>query len=264
MSKTMIHSKAGLVMLDWPAPVQVKAGYTLRSLLGADDLPIETTQGASLPPCEDFNLAHHVGDNADAVAFNRDILQRVVNKPICWLSQTHTTIAVKADAPQLGVEADAAWVDNDQWAAAVMTADCLPVFFCNDAGDWVAVAHAGWRGLAGGILGNTLSQYTGNPSSLMAYLGPAIGPTAFEVGDDVRDAFMTTHDQSARAFSPGVKPGKWWADIYALARMQLQHMGIQRIYGGTHCTFNEADHFFSYRRDGATGRMANVIWIESE
>jgi len=124
----MIHSKAGLVMLDWPAPVQVKAGYTLRSLLGADDLPIETTQGASLPPCEDFNLAHHVGDNADAVAFNRDILQRVVNKPICWLSQTHTTIAVKADAPQLGVEADAAWVDNDQWAAAVMTADCLPVF----------------------------------------------------------------------------------------------------------------------------------------
>lgn len=263
MLKKMIRSSAGLVWLDWPAPKQVKAGYTVRSLLGADALPIGTVRGASLPPCDDFNLARHVGDDDDAVTRNRDILNGVVKKPLCWLSQTHSTIAVQASEAHVGIEADAAWVDHDLWAATVMTADCLPVFFCNDSGDWVAVAHAGWRGLAAGILQNTLAQYSGAPSTLMAYLGPAIGPKAFEVGDDVRDIFMKNDANSAQAFAPGVKVGKWWADIYALARLQLLGMGVCRIFGGTHCTYTEVDHFFSYRRDGATGRMANVIWIES-
>ena len=131
----MIRSSAGLVPLDWPAPRQVGAGYTLRTLVGAQDLKLGTIQGASLSPFHDFNVAHHVGDTPEAVAANRSVLAGIVNKPICWLSQTHSTIVVQAKADQLGVEADAAWVDNSKWAAAVMTADCLPVFFCNDAGD---------------------------------------------------------------------------------------------------------------------------------
>ena len=203
--------------------------------------------------------------NNDGCAIARSNEAKALGVRPVFLSQVHgDSVASLNPGSADGQVADAAMTCQTGVACTIMVADCLPVLLTDLQGSRVAAAHAGWRGLAGGILGNTLSQYTGNPSSLMAYLGPAIGPTAFEVGDDVRDAFMATHDQSARAFSPGVKPGKWWADIYALARMQLQHMGIQRIYGGTHCTFNEADHFFSYRRDGATGRMANVIWIESE
>ena len=239
------------VQIDWPAPSNVRAGYTLR------------TGGVSSGAFLDFNIAHHVGDDRETVDQNRAALLADVGRPICWLSQTHTNRIVRADAAHLGQEADAAWTDNRDFAAAVMTADCLPVFFCNDAGSWVAVAHAGWRGLANGILGNTVAAYPGKRDQLMAYLGPAIGPTAFEVGDDVRDAFVQQNPDCAEAFLPGVQPGKWWADIYQLARIALNAVGVTRVTGGTDCTYTDSDRFYSYRRDGTTGRMANIIWIES-
>jgi len=234
--------------LDWPAPDNIRAGYTLRY------------PGESHAPFHGFNLARHVGDSELAVTQNRNALKQLVDKPVCWLSQTHSNLVLAADGSNLGSEADGAWTRNSEMVAAVMTADCLPVFLCDQQGDQVAVVHAGWRGLLSGIIENAVDTFAQPGSNLLAYLGPAIGPSAFEVGGEVRDLFITESIESTSGFAAGRNENKWLADIYQLARVRLMRKGIDHIYGGTECTFSDQDKFFSYRRDGATGRMANLIW----
>ena len=150
---------------------------------------------------------------------------------------------------------------NPEPSARCSPADCLPVLFCDRAGSVVAAAHAGWRGLAGGILEATVAAMPVPPGDILAWMGAAIGPQAFEVGDDVRDVFIAQHPETDAAFTPH-GPGKWLADIYRLARIRLNRVGVQAIYGGGRCTFSESEIFFSYRRDGVTGRMASLIWLD--
>ncbi|MDX1370787.1 peptidoglycan editing factor PgeF, partial [Pseudomonas sp.] len=166
-----------------------------------------------------------------------------------------------AAAGEEGCEADAAWSGSPGQVCAVMTADCLPVLFANRSGTRVAAAHAGWRGLAAGVLEQTLGHFADAPGEIVAWLGPAIGPEAFEVGDEVREAFIARHADSASAFTAS-RPGHWLADIYALARTRLAATGVSQVYGGEFCTYSDSARFFSYRRDGVTGRMATLIWLE--
>jgi YfiH family protein len=158
-------------------------------------------------------------------------------------------------------EADAALTRQSKQVCAILTADCLPVLLCDRAGSVVAAAHAGWRGLADDVLEATVAAMRVPPGEVLAWMGAAIGPQAFEVGDEVRQAFVAQHAEASVAFVPQPMPGKWLADIYQLARIRLKHAGVQAIYGGGRCTFNEADSFYSYRRDGVTGRMAALIWL---
>ncbi|AJQ97413.1 peptidoglycan editing factor PgeF [Gynuella sunshinyii] len=236
--------------LDWPAPVSVKACYTTR------------TGGFSQAPFDSFNLARHVGDSEAAVTANRQRLVELTGVPLCWLNQVHGTEVVLACTENIGVDADAAYVRAPGMAAAVMTADCLPVFLCHRNGHQAAVVHAGWRGLVAGVIESTVKKCDGVGSDWMAYLGPAIGPTAFEVGAEVRQAYVSVNPVHENAFQPLPTPGKYLADIYQLARQRLQQLGIEHIYGGQSCTVTESERFFSYRRDHTTGRMVSLIWIE--
>ena len=237
-----------LTWLDWPAPPSVRACFTLRE------------GGDSDGPYRNFNLGQHVGDVPGVVAKNRQRLCSLINqRQITWLTQVHGTRVV--DATEVNAEADATYSRQFNQVCCVMTADCLPVFFCDQYGQQVAVAHAGWRGLYRGILQQTYQQFA-QQKNMLAYLGPAISQRAFEVGGDVRDAFLSINGLLASHFTPTGEEGKWMADIYGLARYILQAMGVTRIYGGDRCTYTESDHFFSYRRDGVTGRMANLIWLE--
>lgn len=240
---------AGWLVADWPAPLRVRTCVTTRA------------GGVSLSPWDTFNLGVHVGDRPEHVATNR---QRLVERLGCrpaWLEQTHSVLAVPAD-PQRVIEADASWTDAPGIACTVMTADCLPVLFTDCAGTRVAAAHAGWRGLVGGVLENTLVALDVAPEQIMVWLGPAIGPQAFEVGPEVHKEFVLQQPEAAAAFAPSPRPGHYLADIYALARLRLQTMGVASIHGGGLCTFSDAERFYSYRRDGQTGRMASLIWIE--
>ena len=244
------------IVPDWPAPPNV------RSLLTTRD------GGTSLGPYASLNLGRHVGDDPQAVATNRSRLSKRLagaGEPL-WLEQVHGTRVVDAAAfssNETPPQADAAFSRSEGVVCVVMTADCLPVLFCDDAGSVVAVAHAGWRGLLAGVLEETIVAMGLPGSALMAYLGPAIGPQAFVVGDEVRSAFVAADEEAARAFTPS-SPGKWLADIYRLARQRLAGQGAERIFGGSYCTVSEADRFFSYRRDGRTGRMAAMIWLDRE
>ncbi len=232
---------------DWPAPRSVKSLTTCR------------TGGVSGVPWASFNLGDHVGDEPVHVAANRAHLRRQLPAEPEWLQQVHSATVVEAGTGP--AEADAAFTRKPATVCAVLTADCLPVLFCDRAGSVVAAAHAGWRGLAGGVLEATVAAMRVPPGEVLAWLGAAIGPQAFEVGDEVRQAFVARHPQAAEAFLPRT-PGKWLADIYVLARIRLAHAGVQAVYGGGRCTYTEADTFFSYRRDGITGRMASLIWLE--
>ena len=217
--------------------------------------------GVSSPPWDSLNLGDHVGDDAAHVAENRARLRVQLPAEPAWLKQIHGATVVDAGSDVL--TADASVTRQAGCVCAVLTADCLPVLFCDRAGRVVAAAHAGWRGLAQGVLEATVAAMQVPPGEVLAWMGAAIGPRAFEVGDDVRLAFVTQHPEAAAAFVPdpsGV-PGKWLADIYQLARIRLNRVGVQEIYGGGRCTFNEADRFYSYRRDGVTGRMASLIWL---
>lgn len=267
------------IVPDWPAPAPVRALMTTRA------------GGASRPPYDSMNPAGHVGDDPDAVAENRRILRASLPAEPLWLNQVHGTrvfelslppvrpgeVAGDAGAslpPQLcqgGVvtpEADASVTREPGQVCAVLTADCLPVLFCDDAGTVVAAAHAGWRGLAAGVLEDTVRAMNVEPGRILAWLGPAIGPDSFEVGPEVREAFVARHPMAGIAFRPALPgtldeaPRKWLADIYMLARIRLAAIGVERVYGGGDCTFRNAGRFFSYRRDGATGRMASLIWFE--
>ena len=237
------------IVPDWPAPKQIKCLMTTRA------------GGVSGAPWSSLNLGDHVGDAPADVAANRARLRQHLPAEPAWLKQVHSTRAVDASSGQ--VEADAAFTRQPGQVCAVLTADCLPVLFCDRAGSVVAAAHAGWRGLADGVLEATVAAMEVPPGDLLAWMGAAIGPRVFEVGDDVRQAFADHHPEAAAAFlpHPALERGKWLADLYLLARIRLDHAGVSAVYGGGRCTFSEAESFFSYRRDGVTGRMASVIWL---
>ncbi|MEJ2308809.1 MAG: peptidoglycan editing factor PgeF [Gammaproteobacteria bacterium] len=236
---------------DWPVPPSVHALSTTRA------------GGVSSGAWESLNLGAHVGDNPASVAENRRILAREAGLPSepLWLKQVHGCAVADPAADGRGCEADAAVSDTPGRVCAVMTADCLPVLLANRAGTRVAAAHAGWRGLAGGVLEQTVAHFADAPADIIAWLGPAIGPQAFEVGDEVRDAFVSRHAVSGSAFAPA-RPGHWLADLYALARNHLAAAGVRQVHGGGFCTWSDSERFFSYRRDGVTGRMATLIWLE--
>lgn len=236
-----------LLTPDWPAPASVRACVTTRQ------------GGVSLPPFDTFNLGDHVGDDPAAVAQNRLRLSGEFDIQPAWLKQVHGLAVADAD-PSRVVEADASWTDRPGIACTVMTADCLPVLFCDQAGTQVAAAHAGWRGLAGGVLEATLDRFDVPPAQVLVWLGPAIGPQAFEVGLEVRDAFTAVHPEAARAFVDGERPGKLMADIYALARIRLAARGVTAVYGGGLCTVSD-ERFFSYRRTPQGGRFASLVWL---
>lgn len=239
-----------LIVPEWPLPPGVAACSSTR--IG----------GISSGPYASLNLGAHCGDNLDDVEENRRRLfadARMPSAPV-WLEQVHGEAVLRLrDEPYATKRADASWSDTPGLVCAVMTADCLPVLFCNQAGSQVAAAHAGWRGLCGGVLEQTVAHFKDRPENIMAWLGPAIGPQAFEVGNDVRDAFIAKDNSAERAFRPVGE--KYFADIYQLARQRLNNAGVTKIYGGDRCTFTEKRDFFSYRRDRITGRMASFIWL---
>lgn len=235
---------------DWSVPANVRVLQTTR--IG----------GVSQAPWASFNLGDHVGDDVAAVAANRVLLASCLPAEPLWLTQVHGTVAVDADRRPKIREADAAFARQPGSVCVVMTADCLPVLLCDRRGTTIAAAHAGWRGLLAGVLESTVAAMKVAPGELLAWLGPAIGPRCFEVGDEVRDAFVADNPVAGLAFEPH-EAGKWLCNIYLLARQRLQRMGVVAISGGGACTVTEAERYFSYRRDGVTGRMASLIWLES-
>ena len=237
-----------MILPDWPAPPNVKSLMTTRE------------GGVSCTPWASLNLGDHVGDDPAHVAANRARLREMLPAEPGWLRQVHSDRVVDLGR-DANLEADASFTREKGRVCAVLTADCLPVLFCDRAGSVVAAAHAGWRGLAGGVLEATVAAMQVDPGELLAWMGAAIGPAAFEVGDEVRAAFVGRHAATAAAFVPQPAPGKWLADIYQLARIRLESVGVRAVYGGGRCTFGEPDSFFSYRRDGVTGRMASLIWL---
>ncbi|WP_442498373.1 peptidoglycan editing factor PgeF [Methylobacter sp. sgz302048] len=232
---------------DWPAPGHIHAATTLRS------------GGVSKGAFASLNPATHVGDDAETVRQNRQIIKAMLALPAepVWLEQVHSNKAVDAGKTQSLVQADASFTDEAGVVCAVLTADCLPLLVCNAEGSRIAAIHAGWRGLLSGVIGNTVTAM-GN-QDLLVWLGPAIGPACFEVGAEVREAFIEKSARFAAAFKE-CGNGKWLADIYQLARVDLAALGIDRIYGGNLCTVTDHERFYSYRRDKETGRMATLIW----
>jgi YfiH family protein len=208
-----------------------------------------------------FNLGLRAGDAAAAVESNRAMLRSKLPRDPVWLTQVHGNRVVEADQVRGPVEADAAFTRRTGAVCAVMIADCMPVLLCDTRARVVGIAHAGWRGLSAGVIENTLAAMNVAASEVFAFLGPAIGPAAFEVGADVRDAFLAVDRAAAAAFKP-YREGKWLADLYLLARQRLAAHGVQRVYGGGLCTYSDAQRFYSYRRDKTTGRMAALIWLE--
>jgi polyphenol oxidase len=245
---------------QWPAPAWVRALCTTRA------------GGSSSAPYDSLNLGEHVGDDPQAVAANRATLLRSISARPVFLSQVHSTVVVALAADSAhGMAADASLATQSALACTVMVADCLPVLFTNRQGSVVAAAHAGWRGLAGsdgqGVLEQTLGALAaaGAGSDIMAWLGPCIGPQAFEVGDEVRAAFMA-HDAAAQALLKPLTDGKWLADLPGLARLRLRAAGVQQLHGNDGsqpwCTVSNPQRFFSHRRDRISGRMAACIWLD--
>jgi YfiH family protein len=256
---------------DWPAPAHVKAVCTTRA------------DGSSLPPYNGMNLGAHVGDDPTRVSANRAELQRRIGAHPVYLNQVHGTslLELQPDTPD-SLEADGCFTRNRQLACTVMVADCLPVLLCDVRGTWVAAVHAGWRGLAGptqaapeagqGVLEVVLKQYMPQApvdishaaSKVIAWLGPCIGPSAFEVGEDVRQAFLAQSSRTAACFTPS-GPGKWLANLPALARLRLELLGVNAVFGNDGspewCTVGNPSRFFSFRRDRITGRQAACIWL---
>lgn len=245
-----------LIIPDWPAPPNVRALQTTRQ------------GGSSLAPYDSLNLGEHTGDDALRVAANRQRLNPFLPTEPLWLEQVHGVTVVNAAHANCLPQADAAYATAANAVCTVLTADCLPVLLCDDLGSVVGAAHAGWRGLAAGVIEATVSAMQVPPERIIAWLGPAIGPQAFEVGDDVRTVFVVHDTNASAAFTPSPSSsqsegGEYLADIYLLARQRLQALGITQIYGGGYCTYSEHGRFFSYRRDGDTGRMASMIWLST-
>lgn len=240
---------------QWPVQRTVHAFTTLRHGLGVSQAPFDH-----------LNLGLRAGDDAEAVERNRALLAEHAHLPAppCWLRQVHGVAVARFDAPTaIEAEADASVTATPGTVLAILTADCMPVLFCADDGSEVAAAHAGWRGLAGGVLENTLAAMRTAPDRVQVWMGPAAGPQAYEIGEEVHDAFVAHDAAAVTAFEP-TRPGHWRVDLYALARRRLQAAGVDatRIHGGGLCTISDPQRFFSHRRDQRTGRMASLIWIE--
>ena len=239
---------------DWPAPSNVQAAATTRQ------------GGISQGRFASFNLGFHTQDDALAVCHNRQQLyaQLQLNQEPAWLKQVHGNSVVDAANVTEPVTADASICCQPGKACVVMTADCLPVLLCDQAGRCVAAVHAGWRGLAAEIIGATVAAMPCQTEDLMVWLGPAIGPEAFEVGNEVRAEFLQLDDEGNQACFKPSPSGRWLADIYELARRELRALGITAIYGGGWCTVSDPARFYSYRRDGSSGRMASLIWLSEQ
>ena len=235
------------IIPNWPAPANVHALQTNRD------------KGASLAPYNSLNLGSHVGDNPIHVAHNRQLLSQFVPSEPVWLNQVHGINVIDAAQTDCVPDADASFTTRKNVVCVTMTADCLPILVCDSAGTLVASIHAGWRSLCDGVIEATIAKLPAKPANLMAWLGPAIGPNAFEVGAEVRAQFVAKDAKSELAFK---KYGdKYLADIYQIATQRLNNLGVTQIYGGDRCTFTDKDQFFSFRRDGVTGRMATLIWL---
>lgn len=248
MSNDTTTTQLNLIVPDWPAPPGVKALVTTRQ------------GGVSVGPWATFNLAAHVGDDPAAVAANRAALCRQLPAEPPWLNQVHGTRCVDAAQVASGVEADACFTRQRGVVCAVLTADCLPLLLCDDQASVVAAVHAGWRGLADGVIEASVACLGVPGERLLAWLGPAIGPQAFEVGADVRDAFLAHATEAAEAFTP-LAADKWLCDIYLLARQRLAALNVRRVASADFCTVRDIDRFYSFRRDGVSGRMASCIWL---
>lgn len=238
---------------NWNVPKNIHAFTTIRE------------GGVSLAPYLSFNLGDHVGDDKSAVKTNRTLLVEkfgLPQKPI-FLTQTHSTRVLQLPYSEQNLEADAVYTNVPNQVCVVMTADCLPVLFTTTSGNEVAATHAGWRGLCDGVLEETVKYFQAKPEDIIAWFGPAIGPKAFQVGIDVVEKFVAVDEKAKLAFQPdAIEDGKYLSNLYQIATQRLNNLGITQIYGGNHCTFNEKEKFFSYRRDNQTGRMASVIWFE--
>lgn len=242
------------IIPEWPAPNNVRALFTTRN------------DGISSGPNNIYatlNLGDHVNDRSTDVARNRALLRNYLPAEPKWLKQVHGDQPIWVDHYSATQEGDAAMSQHCGIVCAVLVADCLPIFLCNPAGTMVGVIHAGWRGLAGGIIEKTVMEMSCGHTRLMAWLGPAIGPNFFEVGEEVREIFANQDNESRLAFVPQneKKSDKWLANIFLLARQRLKKMGVTQIYGGEICTYSDPKRYFSYRRDGETGRMAALIWL---
>lgn len=237
-----------LITPDWPAPANVKALQTTRQ------------GGVSMGVYASLNLGDHVKDNPQHVAANRQLLSAYLPSEPVWLNQVHGVRVIDAALSSCLESADASVATRKQVVCVTMTADCLPVLLCDHAGTVVAAVHAGWRSLCDGVIEATVAAMPVPADQLMAWLGPAIGPEAFEVGREVRTQFMAKEAQAESAFK--AKGDKWLGDLYTIARQRLQRLGVTQVYGGVHCTFSEPETFFSFRRDGDTGRMGSFIWLE--
>ncbi|WP_199435945.1 peptidoglycan editing factor PgeF [Vibrio owensii] len=238
------------ILPNWPAPKNVKAFASTR------------VGGFSSAPYQGLNLGAHVGDDPSIVEKNRAWLAQQANMPSApiWLNQTHSTVVAQVSAPTTQVlDADGVFTSASNVVCSAMTADCLPVLLTNTQGTQVAAVHAGWRGLANGIVENALELFSGE---VMAWLGPAIGPQAFEVDEDVLQAFVDFDLQAHQAFTPRDIEGKWLADMSKLATQRLNKLGVTQVFDSGLCTFQDKNDFYSYRRDGVTGRQATFIWIE--
>jgi hypothetical protein len=233
----------------WNAPAHVRAFVTTRA------------GGVSRGEYASMNLGYSSGDDAGRVERNRTIVREHLPSDPRWMKQVHGTHAAHIDRSDDVPTADAAVTSQAGRVAVVLTADCMPLFFCDDTGTRVAAAHAGWRGMAAGVIESTVQAMQADAARVMAWMGPAIGPDAFEVGPEVREAFLAVDPAAHEAFRAHT-PGKFMADLYALARRRLARAGVTRIHGGGFCTYHEPQRFFSYRRVKASGRMGAFIWIE--
>jgi YfiH family protein len=239
-----------LITPSWQAPANVHAFQTTR------------TGGLSVAPYDSLNLGDHVGDNPLTVAKNRMLLNQLRPSEPVWLEQVHGTVVVDASEASCRPRADASVARRGGAVCVVMTADCLPLLLCDRQGTVVAAVHAGWRGLADGVIEATVAVMGVAPQDVLVWLGAAIGATAFEVGEEVRTVFVAQHPLAAMAFVPSATQGKYLADLYALARLRLNALGITTISGGNLCTYRDSARFFSYRREGVTGRMGTFIWLD--
>jgi hypothetical protein len=266
MFKANAQLCADFIYPNWPAPIGVNALCTTRK------------PGVSQPPFNGFNLATHVGDDINAVLSNRQQLMALAGLPSqpIWLDQQHTTHLICLndrlnnnrpfkETINLPI-ADASWTNQPGLVPVVMTADCLPILITNQAGSLVCAIHAGWKGLAAGIVSKSVKALPESPERLMAWIGPAIGPQAFEVGEEVRQVFMDKSANHACFFKPMTQHNKYLADLPGLVTFELNQLGVAMVYGGDLCTYsdlcNDESRFFSYRRSGQTGRIASLIWLE--
>ena len=247
-SKGRRVKSSDLIIPDWPAPANVKAMQTTRH------------GGGSLAPYDSLNLGLHVGDDPVRVNRNRQSLSAWLPSEPVWLEQVHGIEVADADLAACRVVADASIARKRGSVCVVMTADCLPVLLCDEDGTVVGAAHAGWRGLCDGVIEATVQAMGVAPHKLLAWLGPAISQAHFEVGAEVREAFIAQHPQAKEAFL-AQQDGKYRADIFLLAHQRLNALGVTRIHGGGVCTYGEAQRFYSYRRDGVTGRQGSFIWL---